>query len=66
MLVIMTENQVFPPQKVCQTCLMADQSGQPRWYQGKLRCGHALRKLADNLPDQYECEMGFRIAHIEG
>jgi hypothetical protein len=66
MLVIMTENQVFPPQQVCQTCLMADQSGQPRWYQGKLRCGRALSKLAEDLPDQYECQMGFRIANIEG
>lgn len=66
MLVIMTENQVFPPQQVCQTCLMADQSGQPRWYHGQLRCGRALSKISDNLPDQYECQMGFRVAHIEG
>jgi hypothetical protein len=30
-----------------------------------LRCGHALRKLTEQQSEQYECEMGFRIAHIE-
>jgi hypothetical protein len=65
MLVILMDNQLLSPQQVCQTCLLADQSGQPRWRQGQLRCGHAIRKLTDNQPDQYECAMGFRIANIE-
>ncbi|MGE5659401.1 MAG: hypothetical protein ACM37W_22630 [Actinomycetota bacterium] len=65
MLVIVMENQMLAPQCVCQTCLLADQSGQPRWSSGQLRCGHPVRKLAENQPDQYECQMGFRIAHIE-
>ncbi len=65
MLVVLMENQLLAPEQVCQTCLMADQSGQPRWYQGQLRCGRALRKTADEQPVQYECQMGFRIAQIE-
>ena len=65
MLVVLMENQLFAPQQVCQTCLMADQNGQPRWHQGQLRCGRAVRKLAEGMPEQFECQMGFRIAHIE-
>lgn len=65
MLVILMDNQLFPPQQVCQTCLMADQNGQPRWHQGQLRCGRALGKLTEEMPEQYECQMGFRIALIE-
>ncbi|HEY9623090.1 MAG TPA: hypothetical protein V6C78_22230 [Crinalium sp.] len=65
MLVILMENQLLTPKQVCQTCLMADQSGQPRWYHGQLRCGRALQKSADEQPEQYECQMGFRIANIE-
>lgn len=65
MLVILTENQLFSPQQVCNSCLMADQNGQPRWRQGQLRCGRALDKVAEGMPDQYECQMGFRVANIE-
>jgi hypothetical protein len=65
MLVMLMENQLIDPEQVCQTCLMADQSGHPRWQQGQLRCGRALRKMADEQPDQYVCQMGFRIANIE-
>lgn len=65
MLVVLMENQLFAPQQVCQSCLMADQDGQPRWRQGQLRCGRALAKSTDEMPEQYECQMGFRIAHIE-
>jgi hypothetical protein len=65
MLVVLMENQLISPQQVCQTCLLADQSGQPRWSNGRLRCGHALNKLTDQQPEQYECAMGFRIANIE-
>lgn len=65
MLVIVMEDQIFAPGKVCQSCLLADASGQPRWRQGQLRCGHAIRKLTEEQPDQYECLMGFRIVNIE-
>jgi hypothetical protein len=65
MLVILMDDQIISPQVVCQTCLMADHSGQPRWQGGQLRCGHAVRKLTENQPDQYECQMGFRIANIK-
>jgi hypothetical protein len=65
MLVILMENQLLSPHQVCQTCLMASQTGQPRWQQGQLLCGRSLGKLTDSQPDQFECQMGFRIANIE-
>ncbi len=65
MLVILMEDQIFALGQVCSSCLLASSSGQPRWNQGQLRCGHAIRKLSAKQPDQYECLMGFRIANIE-
>lgn len=65
MLVILMEDQILAPQQVCQSCLLADSSGQPRWRQGQLRCGHAVRKITEEQADQYECLMGFRIVNIE-
>lgn len=65
MLVILTEEQILSANQVCQSCLLADSKGQPRWRQGKLGCGHAVRKLTPHQPEQYECEMGFRIANLE-
>jgi hypothetical protein len=65
MLVVLMENQLLAPEQICQTCLLADQSGQPRWRQGELRCGRTLHKATAEQPTQYECQMGFRIAQIE-
>lgn len=65
MLVILTDSQIISPKQVCQNCLLADQSGQPRWQQGQLRCGHAIRKPADHQPMQYECQMGFRLVNVD-
>ncbi|HEY9301583.1 MAG TPA: hypothetical protein VIQ31_35520 [Phormidium sp.] len=65
MLVILMEDQVIAPQTVCQSCLLADRSGQPRWRGDHLFCGHAVRKLSENQPAQYECQMGFRVANIQ-
>ncbi|MFM7423492.1 MAG: hypothetical protein ACKO7W_00565 [Elainella sp.] len=64
MLVVLMDNQLLATEQICPTCLLADQSGQPRWRQGELRCGRALRKADQEQPDQYECQMGFRIAQI--
>ncbi|WP_068816047.1 hypothetical protein [Phormidesmis priestleyi] len=65
MLVILAGDRILSPQKVCKHCVMADQSGQPRWSHGELRCGHAIRKLTEQQPDQFECQMGFRVAEID-
>ena len=65
MLVILMDEQILAPQHVCQSCLLADQSGKPRWRGGQLRCGYAIRKLTTQQPDQYQCLMGFRIANIQ-
>ena len=72
MLVILTETQLLNPQQVCQACLLANDQGQPRWHHGTLDCGHAIcpscptsaARNAEALPPQYECVMGFRLAHI--
>jgi hypothetical protein len=65
MLVILMNEQILTPEKVCQSCLLADGSGQPRWGRGKLRCGQAINRLTEEQPEQYECVMGFRIANIK-
>ncbi|WP_341524616.1 hypothetical protein WKK05_18445 [Nostoc sp. UHCC 0302] len=65
MLVILMDDQILAPEQVCQTCLMADRSGQPRWRGGQLRCGQAIRKNTEQQSEQYECMMGFRIAYVE-
>ncbi|MBE9053257.1 hypothetical protein IQ243_23095 [Nostocales cyanobacterium LEGE 11386] len=65
MLVILMDEQILAPAQVCQSCLLADESGQPRWRGGQLRCGQAIRKLTAHQPEQYECMMGFRIAYVE-
>jgi len=67
MLVVLMNEQIISPQTVCQSCLMADTQGKPRWRRGKLLCGRALTLMADEVsdrPNQYECQMGFRIADI--
>lgn len=65
MLVILSGDQLLPPHQVCQSCLLADHSGQPRWHQGQLWCGHAIGKLSEKQAAQYQCQMGFRVANIE-
>lgn len=65
MLIIVMDEQILFPKQICQTCLFADQGGQPRWRQGRLRCGHAIQKVTDNQPEQYECQMGFRLMNVE-
>lgn len=66
MLVIFTDEQILDPHSVCQTCLLADQSGLPRWREGKLSCGQLLRHQAPEQSKIYRCHMGFRLANIEG
>lgn len=65
MLVILMDDQLIPPQLVCQTCLLADQSGQPRWQRGRLCCGQSIPVLSEQQPQQYQCAMGFRVAKID-
>lgn len=65
MLVMLMEDRVISPQIVCQNCLLADRSGQPRWKGDRLGCGHAVGKVSENQPDRYECQMGFLVANIK-
>ncbi|WP_442786369.1 hypothetical protein [Leptothoe sp. PORK10 BA2] len=63
MLVILLDNHVIPSATVCASCLMANQSGQPRFHDGKLGCAQPLDSSTP-LP-HYQCQMGFRLANIE-
>jgi hypothetical protein len=65
MLVIVAGEQILSPSQVCQTCLWADRSGQPRWQNGQLRCGNAQPRPNPQHLNQYDCPMGFRIVSIE-
>jgi hypothetical protein len=65
MLVIVMDNQVLPPCEICETCLLADGHGQPRWHRGKLDCGQAIVPRSAEQPQQFECVMGFRGANID-
>ncbi len=65
MLVVMMNDQLLSPAAICQSCLMANQQGQPRFHHGHLTCGRRLLTSHDNQPAQYECQMGFRIANID-
>jgi hypothetical protein len=65
MLVALTNSQPLPLQLVCRDCLLADRRGQPRWQQGRLRCGRRIRPVTTHLPEQFECRMGFRIVDIQ-
>lgn len=64
MLVVLMDEQILLPKQVCQNCLLADRSGSPRWRQGHLCCGKMLRGCSEQQPELYECQMGFRIAHL--
>jgi len=64
MLVVLLEEQILSPKQVCQNCLLADRRGLPRWRRGHLGCGQSLSKLTNQQPDLYECQMGFRLAHL--
>lgn len=65
MLVVLMNEQLLQPHHICQNCLLANQSGQPRWHGGQLRCGHLIHRPDQRQPEQYECQMGFRIVNIE-
>jgi len=64
MLVVLLDEQILSPKQVCQNCLLADRSGVPRWRRGGLGCGQTLRRLTDQQPELYECQMGFRLARL--
>lgn len=77
MLIILTDEQVLSPHQVCCGCLFANQQGLPRWRKGKLGCGLAVRsadktvcpksltQAKNNLPQLYQCQMGFQVAYLD-
>lgn len=66
MLVMICESSIIAPHQVCQGCLMADHSGEPRWKDGQLRCGHAIaQNQGSRSAPRYECDMGFQLADVQ-
>jgi hypothetical protein len=65
MIVILTQNQILSPEAICQSCLLADQGGHPRWHHGQLCCGHPLVDQPEAHTHHYRCQMGFRIAEVD-
>lgn len=65
MLVILMDEQLIATEQVCQGCLLADRSGAPRWREGKLSCGRALRDKETQSATLYQCQMGFRLTNID-
>ena len=65
MVIILTDENILSSQQVCQSCLLADSQGSPRWRQGRLCCGHSLRQGENKQANLYECQMGFRVTNIE-
>lgn len=63
-LIMATSDRLITIQQICQHCLMASQAGEPRWENGRLRCGQAIVMESPYQPDQFECEMGFRVIKI--
>ncbi|MGD1937617.1 MAG: hypothetical protein ACFCA4_08700 [Cyanophyceae cyanobacterium] len=70
------DGQIIEPHQICQSCLMADQRGNPRCHQGRLGCARYRqcdRKLCPSNPQQrsipspaepVECQMGFFLTHM--
>ena len=71
MLVILTEDKVLSTDMVCKNCLLADQTGHPRWKHGNLVCGKTRRSKEFNRQRQsisnneYQCQMGFRLTQVQ-
>ena len=65
MIVMMLEQQLLSAKQVCQSCLMADKSGLPRWRGDKLGCGKAMTKSAPDQATIYRCQMGFDVTHVD-
>jgi hypothetical protein len=65
MLVILAGDQFLSPKQVCQSCLLADQTGQPRWQNGRLVCGKTIQRSSAIHPSQFECPMGFRVVNVD-
>ncbi len=64
MIVMITDEQIFAAEQVCQGCLMADGSGLPRWRSGQLKCGKALQDSTPKQTKIYRCEMGFNVTQV--
>ena len=65
MLVIVMDDRAIPTCQVCQNCLLADRSGQPRWRHGQLGCAHSVKRNPGDRSDRYKCEMGFLVVNVE-
>jgi hypothetical protein len=64
MIVMIADEQILSARQVCQNCLMADQTGLPRWHGDQLGCGKALQKSTSRQARIYRCQMGFNVTQV--
>ena len=64
MIVMIADEQILSAKQVCQNCLLADQSGLPRWRGSNLGCGKVLQNTASRQAKVYKCQMGFNVTQV--
>ena len=65
MVVMMIDRQLLSAKQVCQSCLMANRFGLPRWNRGELGCGKIMEKSDPDQATVYRCHMGFNVTQID-
>ena len=64
MVVMIADEQILPAQKVCQSCLMSDHHGLPRWHGSQLGCGKIVPQTTSRQAKIYRCQMGFKVTQV--
>jgi hypothetical protein len=69
MVVILAGDQLLSPRQVCQGCLLADRTGQPRLQNGYPTCCDKAAFEENCAVEQRacpsaECPMGFRVVRL--
>ncbi|NJN31836.1 MAG: hypothetical protein HC824_16455 [Synechococcales cyanobacterium RM1_1_8] len=65
MLMLLTAQEILSPGQVCRHCVLANDQGEPRLHNGKVRCGRSLLSpvlASEPLPQR--CPMGFRVVEL--
>ncbi len=61
MFIIKTQRALIKAEVICGSCLMATRDGQPRWKNGKIKCGIKT----STQDDKYRCINGFEVIEID-
>lgn len=64
MIVMIADEQILSAKQICQSCLMSDHSGLPRWHDSKLGCAKVFQKPTFKQAKVYQCQMGFNVTQV--